>query len=118
LWVSEDSPRLSRSARKLIADSENELLCSVVSIWEITIKQVKGLAGFDAEPHLIRNSVLENGYNELEITAQHVLAVSALPLIHKDPFDRLLIAQAVVEGIILLTADTTIAHYPGPIRKV
>lgn len=118
LWVSEGSPRLSRSARKTIADTENELIYSVASILEIAIKHNKGLPGFDVEPHMFRRSVLESGYSELDINALHALSVSGLPPIHKDPFDRLLIAQAMVEGIILLTADATIARYPGPIKKV
>lgn len=58
------------------------------------------------------------GYEELPVSGEHAVAVDSLPLIHKDPFDRLLIAQAMIEGITLLTADSTIARYPGPIRKV
>jgi PIN domain nuclease of toxin-antitoxin system len=66
----------------------------------------------------MRTSALQQGYTELEISGRHVIAVAGLPPIHKDPFDRLLIAQAMVEGITLLTADAMIARYPGPIRKV
>ena len=62
--------------------------------------------------------MLENGYDELPVKGQHVVAVDSLALIHKDPFDRILIAQAMVEGITLLTVDATVARYPGPIRKV
>ena len=62
--------------------------------------------------------MLENGYEELPVMGQHVLAVDSLASIHKDPFDRLLIAQAIVEEITLLTVDATVARYPGPIRKV
>jgi PIN domain nuclease of toxin-antitoxin system len=62
--------------------------------------------------------MLENGYEELPVPGQHAVAVDILPSIHKDPFDRILIAQPMVEGITLLTADPVIASYPGPIRKV
>jgi PIN domain nuclease of toxin-antitoxin system len=62
--------------------------------------------------------LIENGYEELTLQSRHVVAVDSLAHIHKDPFDRILIAQAMVEGITLLTADTVIAQYPGPIRKV
>jgi len=118
LWATEDSPRLSRMARTLLLDADNEFYFSAVNIWEIVIKQAKGLAGFDADPYLVRDSILQFGYGEIGITSQHVLAVSTLSPIHKDPFDRLLIAQATIEGIVLLTADKTIARYPGPIKKV
>ena len=62
--------------------------------------------------------MLDDGYEELPVLGQHAVAVDSLPTIHKDPFDRILIAQAMVEGITLLTADPVIAKYPGPIRKV
>jgi PIN domain nuclease of toxin-antitoxin system len=67
---------------------------------------------------VLRRNLLENGYLELPLTSDHALAVQGLPPIHKDPIDRLLIAQATVEGILLLTTDRQIARYPGPIRKV
>jgi PIN domain nuclease of toxin-antitoxin system len=118
LWASEGSSRLSANARKLIASSANELVFSVVTIWEIAIKHAKGLADFSADPSLMRSSMLQNGYTELDVLGRHVIAIAGLPPIHKDPFDRLLIAQAIVEGITLLTADPVIARYPGPIRKV
>jgi PIN domain nuclease of toxin-antitoxin system len=67
---------------------------------------------------LLRRSLLDNGYTELHLTSEHAIAMDALPPIHKDPFDRLLVAQATVEGIALLTADKILSRYPGPIRKV
>jgi PIN domain nuclease of toxin-antitoxin system len=118
LWASEGSSRLSANARKLIASPANELVFSVVTIWEIAIKHGKGLGDFSADPSLMRSSMLQNGYKELDVLGRHVIAIAGLPTIHKDPFDRLLIAQALVEGITLLTADPVIARYPGPIRKV
>jgi PIN domain nuclease of toxin-antitoxin system len=118
LWASEDSPRLPALASSLIADSENELLFSVASIWEISIKHAKGLESFHARPGTVWEGLLENGYAELSVLGKHAVAAGSLLPIHKDPFDRLLIAQALVEGITLLTADPVIAKYPGPIRKV
>src|ERR1017187_9530279 len=118
LWASEDSPRLSALASSLIADSENILFFSVASIWEISIKHAKGLESFHARPGTVWEGLLENGYAELAVHGKHAVAAGSLPPIHKDPFDRILIAQAMVEGITLLTADATIAQYPGPIRRV
>jgi PIN domain nuclease of toxin-antitoxin system len=118
LWATEASPRLPAAARRLMTDPANEPVFSVASIWEIAIKHSKGNPGFHAEPTLVRNELLANGYTELDVTGPQVIATSTLPPIHKDPFDRLLIAQAMIEGITLLTADVNIAQYPGPIRKV
>jgi len=118
LWTSEGSSRLTPAARKLISNETNELYFSVASIWEIAIKHGKGYPGFHADPTLVRIASIENGYREMDITGPHATMVINLPPMHKDPFDRLLIAQAMVEGITLLTADATIAQYPGPIKKV
>lgn len=70
------------------------------------------------DARLLRRGLLDNGYAELPVGSDHAVAVSVLPPIHKDPFDRLLVAQATVEGITLLTADALVAQYPGPVRKV
>lgn len=118
LWVAQESVKLRRPARDLINDPENELYFSVASIWEIAIKHSKRQPDFEAEPAEFRASLLEQLYFELPVSGNHAAMTANLPPIHKDPFDRLLIAQAMVEGITLLTADATIARYPGPIRKV
>ena len=118
LWVSEGSSHLSAATRRMIVNRANELVFSVASIWEIGIKQQMGLPDFHADPGVVRNALLENGYTELDIAGRHVLSGASLPPIHKDPFDRILIAQAMIEGVILLTVDPVIARYPGPIRKV
>jgi PIN domain nuclease of toxin-antitoxin system len=118
LWASEDSPRLPAMASSMISDAENQLLFSVASIWEISIKHAKGLESFHARPGTVWEGLLANGYTELAVLGKHAVGASNLPLLHKDPFDRLLIAQAMVEGIILLTADPVIAQYPGPIKHV
>lgn len=118
LWAAGDPNRLSAAALKLIASSTNEVVFSAGSIWEITIKRGLGRSGFQADPRLLRRGLLDNGYSELAILSDHVVAIDSLPLIHKDPFDRLLVAQATVEGITLLTADPVVAQYPGPVRLV
>ena len=91
---------------------------SVASLWEIAIKFALRRPEFQFDPRVLRRGSLDNGYSELDVTAQHALATVPLPPIHKDPFDRLLIAQATVEGITLVTVDATILRYPGPIQRV
>ena len=102
----------------MIDDSKNELLFSVTSLWEIAIKHGVGTGVVSTDPRRLRRDLLDNGYSELAITSEHAVAIDALPSYHKDPFDRLLIAQATVEGITLLTVDRIVARYPGPIQKV
>jgi PIN domain nuclease of toxin-antitoxin system len=116
LWAACD--QLPPGAAALIDDPANELIFSAASIWEVTIKNSLGREDFKADPHLLRRGLLDNGYVELPITSEHTLAVSQLPHHHKDPFDRLLVAQATVEGITLVTSDPIVASYPGPIRRV
>lgn len=118
LWAAGEPKRLSASARALINDTGNELLFSPASLWEIAIKRGLGRRDFQADPRLLRRGLLDNGYSELPIGSDHVIAIEDLPPIHKDPFDRVLVAQATVEGIALLTIDPLVARYPGPIRKV
>lgn len=118
LWLAATPKKLSKKARTLIEDQDNELFFSAASIWEIAIKQTLGREDFIADAHLLRRGLLDNGYNELPILSNHAVAVNGLPDIHKDPFDRMLVAQATVEGFVLLRADLTVAKYPGPINKV
>jgi PIN domain nuclease of toxin-antitoxin system len=118
LWAAGAPERLSEQAHRMIADPDNALWFSAASLWEITIKRGLGRADFRVEPHLFRRGLLNNGYVELPITSQHAIATEHLPPLHKDPFDRLIIAQAETEGALLLTADEVVARYPGPIRKV
>ena len=118
LWAAGQPKRLSAAARKLLNDPANELCFSAASLWEIAIKSTLGREDFRVEPRLLRRGLLDNGYVELPITSQHAVSIDALPPLHKDPFDRLLVAQALSEGITLLTSDGTLAKYPGAIRKV
>jgi PIN domain nuclease of toxin-antitoxin system len=110
--------RLPQEIRALLGEPGNELLFSAASMWEIAIKSRLGCGDFLVNARLLRRGVLDNDYEELPITSEHALSIDALPPIHGDPFDRILIAQATIEGIELLTADQVVAHYPGPIRMV
>ena len=118
LWAAAFPERLSANARSLIEEPENELHFSVASLWEVAIKFGLARDDFRADPRLVRRALLDNGYSELAITGNHAVAVDLLPSIHGDPFDRLLVAQAQIEAMTLLTADETIGRYPGPIQLV
>jgi PIN domain nuclease of toxin-antitoxin system len=118
LWAAGQPALLSAAVRPLLEDPGNALLFSAASLWEVTIKHGLGRPDFVVDPRLLRRGLIDNGYGELPITSEHAVAVDSLPAFHKDPFDRLLVAQATVEGILLLTADPAVAQYPGPIRLV
>jgi PIN domain nuclease of toxin-antitoxin system len=118
LWASDHPSKLSKNAASLLGDLENDLFFSPLSIWEVAVKGALGRRDFQFDPRTLRRDLLDNGYLELPLLSQHTLAVQELPPIHKDPIDRLLIAQAMVEGMLLLTVDKQVAKYPGPIRKV
>lgn len=118
LWAADQQTRLSEEAITLIADPANELFFSAASLWEIAIKQGLGREDFKVDARLLRRGLLDNGYSQLPIASEHAVAIDSLPPIHKDPFDRMLMAQAMIEGITLLTADNILAQYPGPVRKV
>jgi PIN domain nuclease of toxin-antitoxin system len=110
--------RLSTAARVFISNPRNELLFSALSIWEVAIKSALERGSFRVDARLLLRGLIDSGYTELPITSQHAVMIDALPLLHKDPFDRLLLAQAISEGILLLTTDAQLARYPGPVRLV
>lgn len=116
VWAADDIERVPAGARVLMSDPKNELLFSVASLWEIAIKRGLNRPDFQLDARVLRRGLLDNGYRELPILSEHAVAIDALPPIHKDPFDRLLVAQATVEGITLLTDDSTVAQYPGPVQ--
>lgn len=118
LWLPIGGRGLTREVISLINDRENEFVFSVAGLWEIALKRARYGRNFAYDPQGLRKLMVENGYAELPILGKHVAALSTLAPIHNDPFDRLLIAQAMVEEITLLTVNKTIARYPGPIRKV
>ena len=118
LWTVSQSRRLSSEARELIGDPDNEPLFSIASLWEAAIKLSLGREDFRVDLRLLRRGLLDNSFEQLSVTAEHTLAVADLPLLHRDPFDRMLIAQSIVEGIMLLTADPVVARYPAPVWQV
>ena len=118
IWLAEDDRRLSLRARELVSDPLAEVFFSVASLWELTIKAGLKKPGFQVDVTLLRTSLLQNGFVEVPILSTHAVAVAVLPGIHRDPFDRLLIAQAAIEGFTLLTVDGNVAQYPGAILKV
>ncbi len=118
LWAAGSPGQLPAKARILMEDLQNEILFSAASIWEIVIKRSLGRSDFQVDARVLRRGLLDNGYQELAITSEHTVFIDSLPLLHKDPFDRILVAQATVEGITLLTADVLVAQYPGPVQQV
>ena len=118
LWAAGQADQLSPAARQLLSDPHHELIFSSASLWEVTMKHGLGRSDFRVDPRLLRRGLLDNGYAELAVTSEHALAVHGLPPLHKDPFDRMLVAQAQVEGMALLTNDPLVVQYPGPVRRV
>lgn len=111
LWAAGQPEKLSEPARKLLTAPDNTLFFSSASIWEIVIKRGLGRDDFKVDPVRLRKMLITHGYTELPITAEHALKVETLPLLHKDPFDRMLLAQARTEGMLLLTADASVLQY-------
>ena len=118
LWAAGQPERLPAVARALLDDPQNQPMFSSASLWEIAIKSGLGRDDFQVDARLLRRGLLDNGYGELPVSSEHAVAIDSLPSIHKDPFDRLLVAQSMVEGITLLTSDPLVAQYPAPVQKV
>lgn len=117
IWTAISSGKLSASAKGLLEDPGNEVFFSTVSIWETAIKQGRGYPDFAMDAAALRNGLLRSGFPELPIISEQVIGVANLPPIHRDPFDRLLVAQAQREGLLLITADVKLASYSG-VRRV
>lgn len=113
LWAALSPAKLNKTAKALFRDSGNDILFSTASVWETAVKFARGKKDFTIPPAVLRNGLLTMGYKELLITSEHVIAVAALPTQHGDPFDRLLVAQAMTEGMTLLTADKLLSSYPN-----
>lgn len=118
LWAAGFPGRLSRRAQALIEDADTILFFSAASIWEASIKSGMGRADFQLDTRVLRRALLDNGYTELPVRSEHAVRLLSLPSIHRDPFDRILVAQATHEGITLITTDTLVARYPGPVMAV
>jgi PIN domain nuclease of toxin-antitoxin system len=111
LWAAGDPDRISAPVRALLEDAVNTLHFSAASLWEIVIKKALGRDDFRVDPVRLRRLLVANGWNELAVASDHALAVGALPPLHRDPFDRILLAQARSEGLQLITADRQLQQY-------
>jgi len=118
LWAAAEPDRLPDPARETMSDPAAQLFFSAASIWEVAIKFARGRPDFTFDPSVVRAGLVAAGYVELPIKSVHCAATATLPAIHTDPFDRILVAQAIVEGITLLTHDKILAQYPAPVRVV
>ena len=119
LWMQVSPERFSASSLTLLSEPENQLLLSAASSWEIAIKYALGRLPLPQSPQeYVPRRMRSSGVGALPIQHLHALQVASLPSHHKDPFDRLLLAQALTEGITLLTGDAQLARYRGPVRKV
>lgn len=118
LWAAFRSAKLSGAARREMGDPANTLWFSVISVWEVAIKRAQNKPDFPIDPGPFRAGLLANGYLELAVEGRHCVGVAGLPRLHGDPFDRLLVSQAAVDGLVLLTSDRKLAAYDAPIRLV
>jgi len=118
LWAAGEPKKLSRKARQLLEDPDTQLWFSAASLWEVAIKHGLGRQDFRVEPRRLRRGLIDNGWRELAISSEHAVATLALPPLHKDPFDRMLVAQAGVEGLTLVTSDDAVARYADNVLKV
>lgn len=118
LWNVYGSKKLPARVARLFGDGRHQFFYSAASLWEIAIKSARGREDFLADPAEIREALDENGFHELPIAGQHAVAISRLPAIHTDPFDRMLVAQSLVEPMALLTSDARLGAYPGTIEVV
>ena len=110
--------KLPEAATRMLENTANDLLFSAASLWEIAIKSSLRHSELHVDGAELRRGLLQRGYRELNVTGPHALAAANLPLLHRDPFDRMLVAQATVESMVLLTADKVVGRYPGPIELV
>lgn len=118
LWAITDDPNLSDKARKLILAPRSIVWVSSVSVWEITIKHSLGRGDMPVSGRDALHYFSQAGYRFLSIEPEHAVAVEELPNHHQDPFDRLLVAQALVEPMRLITHDTTVARYNDTIIHI
>ncbi len=118
LWAAGQPERLPRKARNLLLDTANQLVFSSASLWEVAIKRDLGRKSFTVDPRRLWQRLLVNGYVELPVSGEHAVTLDTLPRHHKDPFDRILIAQARVESLTLLTSDALLGEYGKPVMLV
>ena len=113
IWTATNAKRVSVEARRLIEDPDNDIVFSLVSLWEIAIKRSLGRPDFQIDPREFRTGLLAAGFDELPLKIGHCVAVIDLPFLHRDPFDRMMIAQARTEAMTFVSADRAVSRYPG-----
>ena len=118
LWNVYGSRKLPARVSRLFRDGRHEFFYSAASLWEIAIKAALGRKDFVADTGAVRDALQQNGFQELPVSGQHAVALAALPSLHADPFDRMLVAQANAEPMALITTDERLAAYPGTIEIV
>jgi PIN domain nuclease of toxin-antitoxin system len=118
IWAAYAPQRLASPFAAELVDRHNDIRYSLASLWEVAIKASLGREDFQVDPPALRRGLLREGFQELPIQVEHVLAVRDLPLIHRDPFDRLLVVQAQSEGLRLFTTDRRLAEYGEAVRWV
>jgi PIN domain nuclease of toxin-antitoxin system len=118
LWAIIEPSRLKPGTRPVLQDPENEILFSAASVWEVAIKAALGRADFRVSPEEIFEEAIANGFVELPVRSAAALRVAGLPLHHRDPFDRLLIAQAMTEPARFYTADAALKIYSDLVTRV
>ncbi len=116
VWAMGSPQRLPAALAEMLEDPAHTPVFSVASLWELLIKRALGRPDFTVQPAVLRRALLDGGWQELAIEAHHAFAVASLPPLHRDPFDRLLLAQASADGLLLITADQQLAQYPAPVR--
>ncbi len=118
IWLALQPHRLSRDIMESLEAPENILYFSAVGPWEIAVKRALGRADFDIDPDDLAQTLIRNGWCEIPVTSKHGIAAGALPPHHRDPFDRMMIAQATIEGMTFLTADAFLARYGDSVRLI
>ena len=118
VWFALEPSRLSRKAVSLVGPRDSPVSFSLATLWEVAIKTSLDRPGFQVDPSALREGLLTQGLRQVDIRAEHVAVVGRLPWVHRDPLDRLLVAQALVEGLTLLTSDRTLARYGKMVKVV
>ena len=111
LWAAFSPERLSAEATEILQSRDSPLAFSLVTLWEVAIKTSLARADFSVDPKLLHRALLAEGFLEVAITAPQIVRVATLPWVHRDPFDRLLVAQAIEDRLTLLTCDATLKRY-------
>jgi PIN domain nuclease of toxin-antitoxin system len=118
LWTAIAPDRLSKRAAALVSSRDVEASFSLATLWEVAIKTSLEKPGFKVDSTALRNGLLDQGFKQVDIRPEHLAVVARLPWHHRDPFDRLLVAQAFVEGLTLLTSDRLLARYGKMVKWV